>query len=460
MKKRIQTTLILVTAARVVRADFDGAPDAALPRIWKSPRKPGTGVPEAVRSALALGGLPGTRIWVLAEDFWAQSLALPTAQTDRLAPQELADALAFEAEPFSNLPPGETVVGVRGGKPENSTTPFWVVECARSDMVALQEIATRAGGRLAGASHPGGLPVALDETRAGQAWRRLEKWQAGWVLVQSDGRTAVTAQSLSASRLAEAVSSGPERPEGLAADAGVWRELPLAGRIAPACGLDDDVLLRRWLAAWARCVAMTPERTALLFAPAVPTPFNRYVKVGTAAEVAVLVLCLLHASGAGCRHDHLARKLGEVRESVGQIEQVERENTAARQQIAALQQKQREYKEAAELLARQRRAFPLLLRALAEAHSPDVVIRELRNEGSGRLRISGLSLTPDAVDDLTGRLSSALREGGWVVAPAGKSAQGLLDDAGPWHFVLRATQTDLADLPDRPAVSGPEEQPW
>ena len=118
MQKRASTTAIAVLAGRVVRADFDGAPNAAAARFWQAPRKPGAGLPESVRQALALGGLAGGRVWVLAEDFWAQSLSLPTAQTDRLAPQELADALAFEVEPFSNLPPGETAVGVRGGQSE------------------------------------------------------------------------------------------------------------------------------------------------------------------------------------------------------------------------------------------------------------------------------------------------------------------------------------------------------
>ena len=61
MQKRASTTAIAVLAGRVVRADFDGAPNAAAARFWQAPRKPGAGLPESVRQALALGGLAGGR---------------------------------------------------------------------------------------------------------------------------------------------------------------------------------------------------------------------------------------------------------------------------------------------------------------------------------------------------------------------------------------------------------------
>ena len=459
MKKQTPSTLIIVLAARVVRADFADAPGGMPARIWQAPRKPGASLPESARLALALGGLAGTRVWMLAEDFWAQSLTLPTAQTDRLAPQELADALAFEVEPFSNLPPGETSVGVRGGKPADGSTPYWVVECARSEMAALQETAARAGGRLAGATHPGGLPLPLGDAPAAQAWRRAEKWSGGCITVTGDGRSAVSVQSLATSQMGEALSGWPDGAESLAADAGAWKNLSFESRFRSTFALDDDASLRRWLAAWFRCLAGTAEKPALLSAPALPTPLDRYAKVGALAAGAVLVLCLLHALLAGFIRDRAARQAEALRESIGQIEQVERENSALQGEINALRSKKREYEEAAALLARQRQAFPLLLRSLAAARSPDIVLRELRCEGDGRLRIAGLGLTPDAVDEWAGRLSENLRPGGWVVEPAGKSAQGVLDDAGPWHFVLRATQTDMAELTTG-AASAPEAPAW
>ena len=458
MKKHAPSTLIVALAARVVRADFDGAPNAAAARFWQAPRKPGAGLPESVRQALALGGLAGGRVWVLAEDFWAQSLSLPTAQTDRLAPQELADALAFEVEPFSNLPPGETVVGVRAGKPADGTTPYWVVECARFELAALQETVARAGGRLAGASHPGGLPLPLGETHAAQPWRRVEKWQGGWIATTGDGRGGASVLSLATSQVGATLSDWTGAAECLAPEAGAWKHLLAEGRFRCALALDDEAALRGWLAAWARCLDGGADRPALLAAPALPTPFARYVKVGAVAAAATLALCLLHAAAAHFLHGRAARKVDALRESVARIERVERENAASQKEIADLRNKRREYREAAELLARQRLAFPLLLRSLAETRPPDVVVRELRREGDGLVRLAGLGMTPDAVDEWAERLSEALRPGGWVVAPAGKTAQGLLDDAGPWHFILRATQTDLADA--AAVEASPEETPW
>ena len=458
MKKHATSTVIVALAARVVRADFAGAPNAAAARIWQAPRKPGSGLPEAVRQALALGGWAGARVWVLAEDFWAQSLSLPTAQTDRLAPQELADALAFEVEPFSNLPPGETVVGVRGGKPENGSTPFWVVEGARTELVALQEIVARAGGQFGGASHPGGLPLPLGETPASQPWRRVEKWQNGWLAATGDGRGGVAVQNLATSQLGETSSAWTGAAECLAPDSAVGKNVPLEDRVGRRFALDDEAALRLWLAAWARAFDGAAERPALLFAPALPAPFARYVKAGAAAAAAALALCLLHAAGAHVVHARAARQVDALRASVARIERAERENSARRQEIEDLRNKKREYQAAAELLARQRQAFPLLLRSLATVRTPDVVIRELRRENDGCIRIAGLGMTPNGVDDWAERLGEALRPGGWVIAPAGKTAQGILDDSGPWQFVLRATQPDLADRV-QPAAA-PEESSW
>ena len=458
MQKRAPTTVIAVLAARVVRADFDGAPDAAAARVWQAPRKPGAGLPESARQALALGGLAGARVWVLAEDFWAQSLSLPTAQTDRLAPRELADALAFEVEPFSNLPPGETAVGVRGGKPAAGFTPYWVVEGTHAEMAMLQEIAARAGGRLAGASHPGGLPLPLGEAHAAQPWRRVEKWQGGWLAATGDGRGGVAVQSVAAAQLGETLADWTGASECLAPEAGAWKHLPAEGRFRCALALDDETAMRRWLAAWALAFAGTAERPALLSAPTLPTPFERYAKLGALAASATLALCLLHAAAAHFFLGRLERKAAALRESVGRIERVEQENSACRREIADWRNKRREYREAAELLARQRQAFPLLLRSLAQERTPGVVVRELRREGDGLVRIAGLGMTPDAVDEWAERLGDAMRPGGWVVAPAGKTAQGVLENSGPWHFVLRATQADLAGA--AAAAAQPEETPW
>lgn len=460
MKRRAFSTMVAIAAGRVIRADFEGGPGEEPARLWQASRKPGTETAEAVRAALALGGACGGTVWVLCDDFWAQSLALPAAQTDRLAPQELADALAFEVEPFSNQPPGETAVGLHAGKPVDGTTLYWVVECPRTDLADLQEIVSRAGGRLSGATHPGGLPVPLGEAQGGQPWRRVEKWQGGWIAVTGDGRDGVMVQSLATSQVDDTLTGWTGASEGLVPEAGAWKSLAFAGSIRRTLALDDEGALRRWLGAWARCLDGRTEKPALLTAPSLPPSFDRYVKVGLAAAGAMVVACLVHAGAVHLLHGHLAAKVDVVRQSVGQIERAERENAAVRQGIAELQRKQRECRESSELLARQRRAFPLLLRSLAAEHSPDVVVRELRPEGAGRIRIAGLGMTSGGVDDWAGRLSAALESGGWVVELAGKTAQGVFDDAGPWHFVVNARQADMVDAPAGAAVPLAEEDIW
>ena len=433
MKKRSPFTIVLVTATRLARADFTSAAGEAV-QMWRGERKPGADAAEGVRAALALGGgRPVSQVWVLCEDFFCQSVSLPEVQTANLSPKELAGALGFEVEPFSNLPPGSGVVGFRTASAGSGVHLHWVVECSRVEWTAIREGVAKAGGRLAGMTHPGGLPVPVGDLDPLRAWHRVEHWAHGSVLVRAAGGTAhgVSVRSLLAG---ESPLSAMEPGEVLS-EAGTAPKEPVAG-LRLALSTEGD--MRAWLQAWGRCLAGKTGDLALMFPDVSPSSLRRYVVAGAAAEAAMVALCLMLGLAASCHRDRLREQVDAVRQEVARIEQVERENAGVRREIADLKQSARDRKEAADWLARQRRAIPILLRSLAAVRPADVVIQELRDEGDGGMRINGIGMTPGSIDELCSRLSKALREVDWMVQPAEKVAQGILDNAGPWRFGLRA----------------------
>ncbi|MDB6138495.1 MAG: hypothetical protein JWO94_1567, partial [Verrucomicrobiaceae bacterium] len=168
MKPPTRTTLILVTAARIARADFDGGPAAC-----KAAARPaGSSFTEAVRAALALptpagGGGAGTA-WVLGEDVFEHNVQLGAAQVAGLSAADLARALSFEVEPFSGIPVAAAITGYHRG----TDGVFDVIEVSRTDLDLVQRAVRGAGGRLAGIAYTGAAPA--DE-------EALAAWLAAWL---------------------------------------------------------------------------------------------------------------------------------------------------------------------------------------------------------------------------------------------------------------------------------------
>ena len=150
------------------------------------PRAPGQGPVAAWEAALPLLDAPrGSAGFVLAADFFAQSIRLPARQTQGLSEEELRRALAFEAEPFSRISPDAGLLAHIGGTPEPDGTGTWdVVQVARADAEALQRAVRSAHLRLSALGPPprGFLPE--DEASAAETLRALADGAAAVALAR------------------------------------------------------------------------------------------------------------------------------------------------------------------------------------------------------------------------------------------------------------------------------------
>jgi hypothetical protein len=443
MNKRPSLTIAVVTATRLMRADFDTQTDGPV-QVWSGLRPAGGRmIAEAVSTTLALGGgRPAARVLVLCEDLWCQSVTLPAAQTDGLSPHETAQALQFEVEPFSNLAPSESVVGHRVSPQSGGTRLYWVVECSRSDLAAIRDVVSKAGGRLIGVSHPGGLPMPVGDVVSRQPWHRVEQWSRGMLLVRSPSGAAdqVSIQSATPAQLEGLHIPPSEYGESLAADA-------------------EDSLVRRWLCAWAACLARQSAGLAILApAPAV-VPIRRLMLAGIGFELLAAAACFACGRWAAAYRAGLRREVVEVRASVGQIMQIEKENADAVRALVDLRQGKDVGEGGGRVLELRRRALPSLLRALAQARPRDVVIQELRDEGRWSLLVSGIGMSAGVVDELTLGLTRQLRGTGWTVHPMQKVALGVFDNAGPWRFTLQVAMADSLMTAERAVRAVPVAAP-
>ena len=109
---------------------------------------------------------------LLSSDFFAQSIRLPERQTQGLGDADLRRALAFEAEPFSQIAPDAGLLAFAAGEPEADGARAWhLVQVSRRDAEALEGAVRSARLRLAGLGAPPrgfdpAAPDAADRLRA------------------------------------------------------------------------------------------------------------------------------------------------------------------------------------------------------------------------------------------------------------------------------------------------------
>src|SRR5262249_13915667 len=152
-------TLLLVTHQNLVRADFSGTSKPELLDSWDTARPDLDDLPSFVEAALALGGKPGRKVWVLTTDLWTQTLSMQARATAKLTGEDLSKALSFEVETLSGINAFESIIGQTSlPARKNDELSYWVVQARTADREQIEQIVRMAGSRLAGLCHPGGLP--------------------------------------------------------------------------------------------------------------------------------------------------------------------------------------------------------------------------------------------------------------------------------------------------------------
>jgi hypothetical protein len=437
-------TLLVVTAGQLVRADF--APGSTVPSSVRSAaRPPGSDPAGAVRVALALGGRGAARTWVLCEDIWTQAMALPRSQVAGLTGEQLAQALSFEVEALSGVPSHAAALGFHATQERDGQVHYWIAEMLLADRDAVGRVVREAGGRLAGLIHPSALPQPLAESTTGAPWQRLEQWSRGMVWIRCSEAGQMHIQNVASARPVQAWPPG--------ADDGEWLDDGRSGT-APSTSarsrhsLGEERALGRWLQAWAAVLRSADPCAAIVKPPPHATPLRHVIMAGVAAEIAVLLLCALHAHCARLSQARLQDQLAALSQPARSVEEVSRQNATMVQALAD----RRLAEEARAALAVHRFALAALLRSLAVDRPEDVVIQGIETDAARNLSIRGVSLEASSVEGFAARLAERLVRSGWNAQLRAKKAQQLLDNGGPWEFGVDLVRIQPA--PGTPAATG------
>ena len=490
MAKRPAHTLVFLGAQRTDRVDLGPAPGFEV-LAQHHQASHGTEDP-ALRLEAALGAIPkpGKLVWVLWEGARALILDLPSGVVEGLEQQQLAGALSFEAEPLTSVPAADSAIA---GIPQTNAAEvlpefrrYWISQVAASLRDKMEQTVQRAGAKLAGLAHPGGLPRAhwsASEPDAHREWRRIEIWENVSFSLRGVAGGPVETRVLRSQPgwdawIAELPSEDPLHwmgpdPGALVGSEGAPREyefMPLPQEAAP---LD-------WLRAWAEELRRRPQRVPVIEPLSRVSPYQELSVTGGIAAAAAILLCVGHglwlstqAAGFRTKAENLesirtadTTKDNSVKEEArlnAETEKLRPRLTELAQRDAALSLEQdRLDKLVSERATRQTRwrelqavhhlALAELVAALADferSDNPAVdVVRDVRQDVNGALRVTGLCREAACADSFATRLEARLLNAGWRVGAAQKAQR---DDGVAFDFSVVLTPLVL-DTAARPGL--------
>ncbi|MEM6671919.1 MAG: hypothetical protein AAF726_03695 [Planctomycetota bacterium] len=481
MAPRPDLTVVIRTQGLLLRADLRRGSDPRVQR-W---REPTYQADEAIAQALRKGGKPGKRVWFLDSAVWLGEVALPGSAVAGLADKDLVAPAAYEAEAISDLSPAEAITAVQRRRMAQQDDQFLVAQARRAEVVAVAKAVRGAGAKLAGISHPAGLPealsVAYDDagTFVGSddpSWRRVEFWSDSVVLTESiSGRLTVVPLGIApGSDWRRALEPYLRRGEPTALDhtlvePGVqirggpdWQEVVAAsgtarwlaagggdpgdsGNAVPVGDLADDDTADAFAAAWARVLATTDstgdDPLPTLRAPKAPAARWPAVVVG------VLALALAGYTVFQQRRDGEARLevlQGQLQHAEADQRKIADRRKQARQEAQDVRTKEKAVKDLEAQLERavrerasgptgqadRRPALAEMLSVLTGSTSEQIVIQSIEHTGVQH-EITGIAVEPAAASRLARELSARLADD-WSVSPAQ-----IEPEAGPQRVVWR-----------------------
>ncbi|MCS6852986.1 MAG: hypothetical protein NZ700_17660, partial [Gemmataceae bacterium] len=392
------------------------------------------------------GPPPGRRVWLLNADLWTQTVSLPSRQVAALNPQELTAALAHEVETFSGLSAVDSVLASVPAGRHGTEQSFWVCQAASGELEEAAAAVQRAGSRLVGLCHPGGLarPITLP---AEEPWQRVELWPDAIVLVHREpGQPAQVA----------VINADPEqgRWQGdveawrkkLQADC-PWETRMVSGELTtfaadgtPTGILEEVKALPAWLTAWATELAgRQPAVPVLRPAPLPMSAATRRLISGSIAAASLLVCLTDHLvvsrdwAAVKAEYDALHARLNRATALANEKRKLDEEIAALTKEMGPLTTK---IEQCQGSLATHRKRKAQLLALLAELRPEDLVVQQIEADSTA-LAVIGLSVSPQAVHAFAAQLEQKVRALAWSVPAPKVTARKQLSNGGPWDFEIR-----------------------
>jgi hypothetical protein len=415
MSPRSEPTILLVQREFIARADFTRGAGTSGVTVSRAARPASDDLAGHVESALALAGRPKGPVWLLTDDVFSQTVSLSARQMKHLDDDEVAQALAYEAQLLSGIEAAESVVAWKPMSNDGIENEYWITAMPRTERSRIDQAIRGAGGKLAGIVHPIGLPRPIaDGVDSASAWKRVETWHELWAEVESatGGTTKVRVRRTDPTR----------RHRELRNDAAPT-EMLVAGAQAPATDatvarLDDDNVLSRWLAGWSSVLAETAPPVPVLAPETRAIPVRTQIIAALSGAVLAIVACAAHYMTLRARADDRTRELAEVSKPAELKATTEQAIAGARKEVDALRAS------AADREARKPRGWtpgiPGRVLELLASDVPTGLTVDAFEIGWRSSAIRGLCIEPHLADRLGASLVGAFAIDGYAVSPSTK----------------------------------------
>ena len=433
-------TLLFVTPQRLVRADFLRETGPTLTHFWQAPAPPGDLLPLLAEGALLLGPPPQGSVFIVASTLATQFLSVPTPKVGGLEGEELRRALGFEAEALSGMNPFESVLGTVAQGESAGERQYWITQIPTSELQQLDESFARHKAALSGVLHAGGLPRNVDAGSAGEPWQRVEVWNDAVFCVDT---------SASGSFKLHLIPSPPSRanwqPEAESWFKGcgpsMHRETLVSdpawlGAAGGGHSLDEELVLRSFLTAWAKELLLPQPRIPIIRPPARPIAASTRWAIAGGLLAASTAVCLSHWFWLDRQVRQLEREVREAQRPAQQLQalrgetsDLEKQLGIATEEIASLRSLLDDWKDG---VTREHRRHAALLGGLM-SHTPAGLMIDGIEERPNNLRVSGLSMTAESPGFGIG-LSGIMENFFWTIDPPRRRALGLAEDGGPWRL--------------------------
>ena len=476
MAKRAALTIILVGTQRTDRIDFDHAPDyTVLSRSHQASNNSDDPVIR-IETALVTAPKPAKNVWILWEGASVQMLDLQAGVVDGLDGEQLDNTLSYEAEILTSVSAMDSAInGVVQANTSGLTDfkRFWIVQTTATLRNQIEAAVTRSGSKLAGIAHPSGLPRNFGSTNStsGAEWRRIEVWDGLTFSLHGKSDGTIDTQILRSQFGSEEwYAALPEA--GPVAWLGKIPEHPLP--FEPEKIEFSDNVLADFLRFWETELSDKTPRVPAIIPASKISPNRKFFIIGGVASAAALTIILGHfglmtsrISSAKNQAEYAenVRKLNvppdtsakEEQAITAQIDKLRDTLKNLKQQVAqATAEAERVEKISAETASRQTRLIELkalhrsalsaLLTALNDTEhnvkTNEIVVKEVRQDSSGELKLTGLCRRSASADTFATQLENRLGNAGWSVGAAQKR---LRDDARAFDFTVVLTPTVLAE---------------
>ncbi len=449
-----RTSILFLGRDRLVRADFS-SPRAQRPSLVIQRERPESDDPVLLISALTGDGAPRLqRVFILTTDCWTNVFEIAASTTSGMSDDALGKTLSYEAEPLSSISAFDSAGAVRDIGNEAAKRRFWFTQLPGYLREQFDYAVSSHGGKLAGISHPGGLPSALANADARQvnrpSWQRIEFWNTATIYqAWRDGhlthfRTTLGRQSVATQEivieqwrnLTAAVSPVEVLLPDQAAEHADDQKIPFS--------LLDETTLADWLTRWNQIFGKS--RPVVPIIPRLVRPVSDRTRGLVAAALGVMM-------GIGCytHHNWTKTTIKQFSDEQVAIEKVNDELRLRDEDIkkanASLTTTQQELTkletnvaQAESTLTARRKRLSELLEQLASSSTDGWVLQRVESQAD-RLVLHGTTIHPNRINALTGELAEGLGSLGWNVIPPKQTAQYRMANGAPWVFELTLVDT-------------------